>query len=283
MKQFLSEILVFCSILLCSIGNCETSPATSVSTEVFSVGVVPQFEARKLHTIWRPILNQLEKQTGYRFRLVGSQTISDFELEFMQGKFDFAYMNPYHMVVANQKAGYLPLVRDCGRELFGVLVVAKKSSIHDPADLDGKIVAFPSPNALGASLQMRQELHDIFGATVKPRYVKTHDSVYLNVLLGMASAGGGVQKTLQEQKREYRDNLRIIHSTKKVAPHPFAVLPRVAPQIRQCVQQAFLTLGQTEEGRILLEKVPIKKIGVATMADYEPLLHMGLERYYKQP
>jgi len=253
------------------------------SEQVFTVGVVPQFEARKLHSDWRPILDQLEARTGYQFKLEGSQTIPDFELEFMQGKFDFAYMNPYHLVIANQKAGYIPLVRDIGRELSGVLVVAKNSGIKDPASLNGKTVAFPAPNALGASLQMRQELQDTFGVTVKPKYVKTHDSVYLNVLLGEAAAGGGVMETLLAQKQEYQDNLEIIHTTTKVAPHPFAALPSVPPEIRQKVQEAFLSLGQDENGRLLLEKIPIRKIGAASLDDYKPLMEMGLERFYKQP
>jgi phosphonate transport system substrate-binding protein len=250
---------------------------------VFAVGVVPQFEARKLHSVWRPILDQLEAKTGYTFKLEGSQTIPDFELELMQGKFDFAYMNPYHLVIANQKAGYIPLVRDIGRELYGVLVVAKNSGIKDPASLNGKNVAFPAPNALGASLQMRQELQDMFGVTVKPKYVKTHDSVYLNVLLGEAAAGGGVMETLLAQKQEYQDNLEIIHTTARVAPHPFAALPSVPREIRQKVQEVFLSLGQDENGRLLLEQIPIRKIGAATFDDYKPLMKMGLERFYKQP
>nr|WP_320191598.1 phosphate/phosphite/phosphonate ABC transporter substrate-binding protein [uncultured Desulfobacter sp.] len=249
---------------------------------VFTVGVVPQFEARKLHGIWRPVLDQLEAKTGYHFKLKGSQTIPDFEVEFTEGKFDFAYMNPYHLVIANQKAGYIPLVRDCGRRLFGVLVVAKNSGISDPASLNGKIVAFPAPNALGACLQIRQELQDQFGITVAPKFVKTHDSVYLNVLLGEAVAGGGVQKTLQQQKPEYRDNLKIIHTTRKVAPHPFAALPSVPPEVRHRVQEAFFSLGREESGRMLLGKIPIKEIGPASLEDYKPLLQMGLERYYQQ-
>lgn len=274
----LSAILsFFCLVLLHTISH------AAESEQVFTVGIVPQFEARKLHSDWRPILDQLEARTGYHFKLQGSQAIPDFELEFMQSKFDFAYMNPYHLVIANQKAGYIPLVRDIGRELSGVLVVAKNSGIKDPASLNGKTVAFPAPNALGASLQMRQELQDTFGVTVKPKYVKTHDSVYLNVLLGEAAAGGGVMETLLAQKQEYQDNLEIIHTTTKVAPHPFAALPSVPPEIRQKVQEAFLSLGQDESGRLLLEKIPIRKIGAASLDDYKPLMEMGLERFYKQP
>lgn len=274
----LSVLLILISMFFFS-----HSSSAEEQAHVFTVGVVPQFEARKLHSIWRPILDQLEKRTGYHFKLQGSQTIPDFEIEFMRGKFDFAYMNPYHLVIANRKAGYIPLVRDIGRELFGVLVVAKNSGVNDPASLAGKIVAFPAPNALGASLQMRQELYDSFGVTVIPKYVKTHDSVYLNVLLGKAAAGGGVQKTLRSLRKEYLDNLKIIHTTKKVAPHPFAVLPSVPEEVRNHVQKAFLALGDEPDGRLLLARVPIRKIGVATFEDYKPLLEMGLERFYKQP
>jgi len=277
MKQFSVILTLFCLVLMSGTSN------VAGSEHVFTVGVVPQFEARKLHSIWRPILDQLETRTGYQFKLKGSQTIPDFEKEFMQGGFDFAYMNPYHQIIANQKAGYIPLVRDFARELFGVLVVTKDSGISDPKSLNGKTVAFPAPNALGASLQMRQELHDVFGVTVKPKYVKTHDSVYLNVLLGEATAGGGVQKTLQRQEKEYQDNLKVIHTTTKVTPHPFAVLQSVQPEVRQRVQEALLALGQDEHGRLLLEKIPIRKIGAASLNDYSPLLQMGLERFYKQP
>ncbi|QFY90469.1 phosphate/phosphite/phosphonate ABC transporter substrate-binding protein [Magnetovirga frankeli] len=251
--------------------------------QAFVFGVVPQFEVRKLHAIWRPILDRLQEKTGYRFALRGSASIPEFEQEFIQGRFDFAYMNPYHLVVANQKAGYIPLARDQGRQLFGVLVVRQDSAIQSPAELDGQVVAFPAPNALGASLQMRQELADRFGTTVIPSYVKTHDSVYLNVLLGKAAAGGGVQKTLNQQRPEYRDNLRIIHQTEKVAPHPLAALPRVPEEVRQRVTQALLEMGQSPPDQALLARIPMARIGKAELADYQPLLKMDLQRFYQGP
>lgn len=268
--------------LLCSLFV--PSIAAADNTErIFTVGVVPQFEIRALHKIWRPILNRLEEKTGYRFKLQGSSTIPDFEREFIHGDFDFAYMNPYHLVIANKEAGYIPLVRDHGRKLFGILVTTKTSGITHPTDLNDKTVAFPAPNALGASLQMRQELFDNFGITVIPQYVKNHDSVYLNVLLGNVVAGGGVQKTLNRQKKEYRDNLQIIYKTRPVAPHPFAVLPSVPLEIRNHICEALLSMGDNAEDQALLKKIPIQRIGVATLADYEPLLSLGLERFYKAP
>lgn len=275
--------LVF-MLLMALVGGAFWAPAISAPQQpVYLVGVVPQFEASRLHAIWRPILDRLEKRTGLRFKLRGSPSIPEFEREFVQGNFDFAYMNPYHLVMANKAAGYLPLVRDQGRQLYGVLVVRKDSKITEPRELQGQPVAFPSPNALGASLQMRQELHDLFGVDTKPSYVKTHDSVYLNVLLGETLAGGGVQKTLNRQKPQYRDALRVIHTTTKVAPHPFVALPTVPEAHRVAVQQALLELGNSEDGKSLLQKIPVKQSGRASMADYEPLKDMGLERFAAAP
>lgn len=255
-------------------------PFSTARAADYTIGVVPQFEARRLHQIWRPILNQLERETGHNFELTGSPTIPDFEIEFLEGKFDFVYMNPYHLVMAADAQGYQPLVRDVGRELFGVLVVNKASGIDDVRQLDGKVVAFPAPNALGASLQMRAELHDKFQVEIRPRYVKTHDSVYLNVLLGEASAGGGVQKTLNRQKPQIRDNLTIIHKTTPVAPHPIAVHPRVAEETATAVRDVLLKMGDNEEGRGMLALIPMKKIGRASMDDYAPLREMGLQRFF---
>ena len=276
MKKF------FCLSMLVVLSAINSSFALN-QEKTYSFGVVPQFEAKKLHAIWEPILTYLKNETGYRFILRGSPTIPEFETQFIQGEFDFAYMNPYHLAVANEKAGYQPILRDHGRKLYGILVVRKDSNITSPSQLNGKALAFPAQNALGASLQIRQELIDTFNIDFLPKYVKTHDSVYLNVLLGRAAAGGGVQKTLQQQRPEVREALQVIHQTQKVTPHPIAVLPSVPEEVKNAVTAALIKYGQTDEGRSQLAKVPIKEIGRADLADYLPLIKLGLERFYKQP
>jgi len=77
--------------------------------------------------------------------------------------------------------------------------------------------------------------------------------------------------------------LRVIHRTRGVAPHPLAVLPEIPAEIRERVRAAMLAMGKTEEGRKLLARIPIDKIGPASMDDYLPLKQMGLERFYVPP
>jgi len=256
------------------------TPPRVVATETFSFGIVPQFDARRTHKVWKPLLMRLEAETGIRFRIVGSSTIPEFETQFLAGEFDFAYMNPYHVLKAARSVGYMPLVRDVGRTLHGVIVVPNDSPITRVEELDGKVVAFPAPNALGASLIPRADFTNVFGISIVPRYVQSHSSVYLNVALGETDAGGGVQKTLGQQPVEVRDALRVLYRTRETAPHPLVAHPRVPEQVRNAVRDGLLAIGATEEGRRLLEPVPIQRIGVATMADYRPMEAWGLDALY---
>jgi phosphonate transport system substrate-binding protein len=262
-------------------GICLFFPVAGHADEkVYSFGVVPQFDARRIQGIWQPILKDLTQETGIKLRLVNSPTIPVFEKSFSKGEFDFAYMNPYHMIVANQTQSYLPLIMDNGRQLYGIIVVRKDSPIVDLQGLNGKTIAFPAPNSLGAALIPRAEFARKFKIKFTPKYVKSHTSVYLNVMLRQADAGGGVQKTFASQKEAIQQSLRVLYETKRVNPHPVAVHPRVSAKEAEQIRLAFLAMGETQKGRDMLKKIPISKVGPASMANYIPLKSMGLEEFY---
>lgn len=246
----------------------------------YTVGVVPQFEIRRIAEIWEPILAAVSERAGIALALAATPSIPRFEAAFAAGDFDFAYMNPYHLIVAHREQGYRPLVRDVGRTLYGIIVVRKGSPLTRVEELDGRTIAFPAPNALGAALIPRAEFARKFHINVTPRYVKSHTSVYLNVATRQTDAGGGVQKTLEQQAPEIRNALRILYKTTEVAPHPLAAHPRVAPAVQKAVQSAFLAMGDGEKGRALLAGIPIRKIGKASLEDYAPLAEMGLDDFY---
>ncbi len=273
-KKSLSLILTIFFAGVCSFSS------AAFAEKSYTFGVVPQFDARRTQQVWTPILQRLEAETGLSFKLVGSPDIPEFEKAFNAGEYDFAYMNPYHLIVANDSQGYTPIVRDIGRKLYGVIVVKKDSPITSVEQLDGKIVALPAPNALGAALIPRTEFATKFKIEPEYKYVKSHTSVYLNVLLDQAAAGGGVQKTFSQQKPEVKDNLRILYETTKVAPHPIAVHPRVSAEVSQQVQDAFLKMAASEDDVKLLQKIPMKELGAAKLSDYDELLEMGLESFY---
>lgn len=261
-----------CAILLVPSGvaRCETS---------YSFGVVPQYEARELAAVWAPILDQVSQRSGLKLTMQGAPRIPDFEAAFQAGEFDFAYMNPYHAVIAAKKQGYIPLLRDA-TPLYGVLAVAKDSPYKTVKDLDGKKISFPAPNALGASLLMRADLDTLFKIKFTPLYAQTHTSAYLNTALGVSDASGGIKATFDRQKSDLRDNLRILYETRKSPSHPVVAHPRVSKADQLRVKNAFLELAGSPEGAALLAKVPMLQVVPASKQEYAQLATWKLEKYY---
>ncbi|MEM9445976.1 MAG: phosphate/phosphite/phosphonate ABC transporter substrate-binding protein [Verrucomicrobiota bacterium] len=243
----------------------------------YKVGVVPQFEQRRLLATWSPILKYLEDQTGDLFKLSSSTSIGEFEKRFLAGEFDLAYCNPYHYIMAKRAQGYVPIIMSGSKKLQGILVASNSSGINDINQLHNQKLAFPSANALGASLLMRAELKKFHGLDIKPEYVKTHSSVYLFVAKGVMKAGGGVQRTFNEQKQSLQNKLKIIYRTAKVNPHPIIVHPRLGNDKKIEIQKLLLSLASMQA--VLFENIPMNDPMQATDKDYLNLEQLGLEEF----
>jgi phosphonate transport system substrate-binding protein len=284
MKIFINILF---AISLIALGSCENPSDTEVvevekvsSKKVLKIGIVPQFSSKRILSIWSPIIKELEIATGYSIQIVGTPSIPKFEAELAKGTYDIAYANPYHSVIANKQQGYEAILFDGSKKLFGVLAVRSDDEIKNIVDLNGEILSFPAPNALGASLLMRTELKNIHQLEIEPLYVKTHTNVYLNVVEGKTRAGGGVMRTFNELSDDIKAKLRIFYSTQKVPSHPIIVHPRVEASVVKILTEALLEMGTTENGKSMLAKIPIKEIKATEQSEYDLLEDMGMEDFY---
>jgi phosphonate transport system substrate-binding protein len=266
-------------LLALSLAATAILPAWAADPYTFSVA--PQFERRKLFGIWQPIVDELQRRTGSQFRLVTSLSVDEYERDVRKGKHDFAFANPYLVPQVIDGAGYHPLIRD-QKPLRGILVVARDSPYRKVEDLQGKQLAVPTYAAMGASLLLRAELEKSHRVTVQVVDAKTHGSVFLHVINGLADAGGSVQKVLMEQPQAIQDALRVLHSTRGVPSHALVAHKRVPPALREKVKQAFFEMSESDEGRKLLAAIPMQKAVAASNEEYKSLLELGLERYLKQ-
>lgn len=244
---------------------------------VRSVYVVPQTANSALYVAWVPILEQIGRDTRQCFELYVPQSIPEFETALLNNQADYAFMNPYHLVMANRARGYVPLVTD-SQALDGVIVVRKDSPIKSIEQLNNATMAFPAPNAFAASLLIRSTLANQNILAV-PKYVNTHSNVYRSVILGDVVAGGGVNHTLDRESPAVRDKLRILYRTKSYNSHPFSANPRIPESTRQAVADSFIRLNQTEQGRALLDRVQLANPKRVTYNDYAPLEKLNLERF----
>jgi len=109
--------------------------------------------------------------------------------------------------------------------------------------------------------------------------VITHDSVYLNVALKQASAGGGIQKTLNRQSKKIKDKVKVLYRTSKVASHPIAAHPRIDASVTKKLQETLFSFGKQKNGSELLSKIPVINLGNTSMAEYTPLAKKKLNRF----
>lgn len=276
MKTFLLTFLTSLCCLL-PLGSAASPPAEPT----YSFSVAPQFERRKLFGIWQPIVDDLQRRTGLRFELVTSLSVDDYDRDVKAGMYDFIFVNPQLMPLIDKQPGYQPLIRDAA-PLRGILVVRKDSPLQRVDDLRDKTLAVPALSALGASLLLRAELDRDFGVKMRPVVAKTHSSVFLHVVNGLADAGGSVQKALAEQDARVQDNLKVLHQTRDAPSHPVAGHQRVPAKVREQVRQAFLAMSAEPGGRALLAEVPMREAVAASAADYQVLKSLKLESYLEQ-
>ena len=276
--RFLSACLSACLILLTSL----SLPATATEPATFTVGVAPQFDQRKLFATWKPVLDEVTRRTGIPLRFVSNNSVPEFEQAVSQGSYDFIYVNPYHLYKERSRQGYLPLVRDL-TPLRGVVTVRGDSPIREIADLAGKSLAVPSPNAIGASMLIRAELDRIHGFKMNMVNAKSHSSAYLYAINKLADAAGGVEKTLAEQTPEVQNELRVVFRTQDFPSHPIAAHPRIPDGVREQVKRAFLAISADPASRTLLREIPMTRAVAASFKDYEIFRPLDLDAFWSEP
>lgn len=274
--KFFLPVLLLCLCPISVQAVCYGDQQRAHAPIVFSP--VPQLPVPTIFAKWAPLLEVIGRETGQCFELLIKPTIPEFERLLLKGIPGLAYANPYHAVMAHKAKGYVPLLADGSSLLTGILVVKNASEINRLQDLQGQRVDFPAPNAFAASLLLRAHLQQM-NIVIQPRYVKNHSNVYRGVILGEAVAGGGVNKTLDNEPEPVRQQLRVLYESPGYRSHPVIASPKLSPAIRAQILQCFLTLAQTEQGRTLLAGVQLNEpIAVSYQKDYRSLERLGLEK-----
>jgi len=244
--------------------------------ERISFGVVPQQSASKLAKIWRPILRHLSQETGLEIQFRTAPSIPEFEERVAAGKYDIAYMNPYHYTEFSKKPGYRAFAKAKNKSIRGIIVVRKDSKITQLSDFDQQTMAFPAPAAFAASVLPRAQFA-LNNIEVTPKYVSSHDSVYLSVARGMYVGGGGVKRTLETVDPEIRKQLRVLWTTEPFTSHPLAAHPRMDKEKIKLLANAMLNMENNEKGQVLLKRLAWKGVEGADDKRWDDVRGLGLE------
>ncbi|MFM8342430.1 MAG: phosphate/phosphite/phosphonate ABC transporter substrate-binding protein [Methylomonas sp.] len=268
MSQFFRLFIILCGFLI-QINDIKAE-------KIYSFAVVPQQSASQLAETWSPVLGWLSQHAGVQLRFVTTPDIPSFEKALSAAEYDFAYMNPYHFTVFNNKPGYHALARAKDERLKGIVVVAKNSPITRIEQLSGTSISLPSPASFAASLLVQAELqrHQI---NIKPEFVKSHNSVYRNVALGLYPAGGGVPRTLMMMDETVRNELRVLWETASFTSHAIAYQPNIEPEVIKQIQQAMAAMSKDPVGLELLTKIGFKGFEFAHDSDWDDVRQLHIK------
>ena len=243
------------------------------AADYYTFGVVPQQPPQKLARLWIPVIKKLENETGLKIRFQTAPSISLFEHRLAVGRYDFAYVNPYHYVTFQKKAGYQVFAKEAGRKLRGIIVAKKGMNIKWQSRQQ---LALPAPAAFGASL-LTQSMLKKKGLDYEPEYLGSHDSVYIAVAQGLYPFGGGVPRTLENMPPAIKEQLVVVHNTAGYTPHAFIAHRRVPKKDITAIYNNLAALNNSEEGRNILEKLSFDRgITAATDEEYKAVRKLNI-------
>ncbi|MBA7625452.1 putative phosphite transport system-binding protein PtxB [subsurface metagenome] len=231
--------------------------------EVLVIGRVPAENVVRLLKRSQPLIRYLEKELGMRVRF---QFARDYEamIKGMEKKiYDLVHLGPKSYVKGHERAGYYAIlkpIRHGSATYRSIIIVRKDSGINTLSDLRGKTFCFtdkesasgylyPKVLLLKKGIDPDKDFKRVF-------FTGTHDGVVLNVYHKNFAAGAcfdDARKSTFRKEPEKIEELRIIARTPPISNEPFAVRPDLDKKLVKKISKAFLKLGQSPEGREILE------------------------------
>ena len=248
--------------------------AVGAKALVFSVH--PYLSSIELKKRFQPLVEELSLQTGYQISFRVSKNYESHVADLCSGQTDIAFIGPAVYVTAaalNPKIKLLGVLNGEIPFLRGIIVVRTDSTIKRPADLEGRSVAFVSPEStMGFKLACYTlsnagvSLHDLGSYA----FLGNHENVAFSVLAGKFDAGAIKQEVYEKNAGQ---GLRGIVSLPAVADHPFVASSQLAPDACHKIKDVLLHLDQTESGRNILHALRADAVAIRPVTDeeYDPL------------
>lgn len=263
------------------------SPQGEAMRMTYVVGIHPLHSPQRLATIYGPLVDYLDAaMPEVVLKLETSSSYEEFERKLYSGHFDFAMPNPYQTVLA-LKRGYQVFGKMADDEDFrGLILLRKDSAVQTVANLKGKIVAYPAPTALAATLLPQQYLHS-HGLNIRKDidnlYVGSQESAIASVLRGHATAAATWPVPWKIFSAEHPGQARqlVVKWQTRSLPSNGWVARTDIPEARvQRFAELLFGLKDHETGRQLLQRLPVTAFGPATEATYQPV-RLFLENFSK--
>jgi len=281
--------------LLCACNSTDTSsyqPEFSETTDSLAkeyiFGVHPQRNPKKLREVFGPLVNYLNQHvTDAHLVFEASRNFAAYDEKQADRQFDFALPNPYG-TVKGIESGYRVFGK-MGNEgdLRGLILVRRDSKTKSIEDLKGKMLSFPGPTALAATILPKYFLYSQ-GLNVKTDfesiYVGSMESSLTNVLRGNVVAGTAYPPAWRDFTRsqpELATQLKVMWETEAMPDNSLMARDDVPQGLVDEVAKALFEMHKSREGLAVLAKMDLAKFKPAVNEDYT-VVRDFIEKYETQ-
>ena len=251
-------------------GGSEVVTDTRLGTTL-RLGVYPFLAPRLLAERYAPALPRLSRAAEMPVQLRTASSSGAFIEALSRHAYDITVIQPFDYILATQQ-GYRPLA-GMRAPLQGRFFVRADGPIHQVADLRGKVVAMPPPEAAQSrlGLQALREAGLTPGRDVTVDHRRTHDACLQQVQLGAADACVTTPLALQLVAPPLAAGLRAVGRTAEVPGVLFMAHERVPLAMRERLAAEIIGWQDSDDGRRVLRSIGIGDFVAVDAKAYEAL------------
>lgn len=221
------------------------------------IGIWPYMSTQALLTLYHPLQKHLEASLRRPVLFVTAPNQRAFVERTLKGAYPFVITAPHFARLAQEKAGYVPMLRP-ERNLVCLLLVEKNGPVHRLEDLKNRTVTLPSKITIVTILTLKAlEAKGLQpGRDFTLRYALSHNSAVLDVLRGESAASATAATILEQMPASDKTALRVLAKTGEVPPLFILANPSMSKaDVAQMKRMLLDFVQHTPEGKSFLKRV----------------------------
>jgi phosphonate transport system substrate-binding protein len=225
--------------------------AARADEQPYAFNVLNQRSVALTSQYWNPILIYVSKKSGVPLELRLARTTKEANALAEQGTYHFLYTNHF-FTPERDRLGYRVIARPAGPGIRGQLAVPADSPIKTLQELNGKEVAFASPDAFAAYwLPMDALLKG--KVNVKPVFTANQEAGLAQLKVGTVAAAGVNDQIIQRYARREGFEYRLLWNSELYNDLCIMASSKVPPAKVAAVRDALIGMMNDPEGRKVLE------------------------------
>ncbi|MBF0292925.1 MAG: phosphate/phosphite/phosphonate ABC transporter substrate-binding protein [Nitrospinae bacterium] len=233
------------------------------------------------------LVNLIEDKLGVPVEIVSRKSYQEMSFLLSNGQVDFAFVCGLPYVLDHDKFGLellaVPVFK--GKPVYQSYLITHKSSPYASLkDLRGKTFCFSDPLSNSGYLAPVFNLHKI-GETPQS-FFRSHFFSYSHYncieavsvkLADAANVDSYVWETANTTSPEQTDQTKVIEKSEYMPITPMVVRPGLPEPLKRELRGVFLNMGQSRQGRLILEMMQLGGFAVGRDSDYDAIRAKGLQ------